>query len=521
MAEALGNFQLTELTELLTRLDVEHGECCTLSIAASLINSTNSAELMFGSAIIGPVELANLSWAGWMARTNRSTARIVADWQATGLQIDKWKTFTEARDGWLFHRFAIYSPDLLRKMAEWISALFAGDVEIPITEDHRIRLTTSCTSPLAMVRTFPYLNSPASALVQAVGRPTLGFLFRRNGRPITTPLPSEWELNGTPVSQPAYWLLGVSPESTDIDKPAEGIGLYVGRLETRAWLTEIRGNPGFITFDVGIGLDMSRVSLADLELSLEEYLRGDLVSARRIRLGDIELPAAAPSVSIRLPTLGSGLQRRVRLFDRDGVLVDATNRLSMVEQIQASFSLLDTSETTTVTVGSIQNLDLVQRLQRADEAENQFTTLLERGLANRIIDDPTTGLLRLQANLQYAIGHLDILDPYFGHAPADWMVLDQVSVHVRVLTNHGGNLTHPPAGTAARALSLNVRKWQNGKTAWHDRVYLWSGGGLTVGTSPSGLGKRVARLDRMGGTEATGWQQLFDSWWAGPEVVVL
>jgi len=64
-----------------------------------------------------------------------------------------------------------------------------------------------------------------------------------------------------------------------------------------------------------------------------------------------------------------------------------------------------------------------------------------------------------------------------------------------------------------------VRGWQQRSAAWHDRVYLWHEGGLSVGTSPSGLGKRVARVDRIAASEATGWQCMFDTWWSSPEAV--
>jgi hypothetical protein len=56
---------------------------------------------------------------------------------------------------------------------------------------------------------------------------------------------------------------------------------------------------------------------------------------------------------------------------------------------------------------------------------------------------------------------------------------------------------------------------------WHDRLYLWEDGGASVGTSPSGIGNRVTRIDRIGKAEALGWQALFDAWWAAPDVHVI
>ncbi len=158
-----------------------------------------------------------------------------------------------------------------------------------------------------------------------------------------------------------------------------------------------------------------------------------------------------------------------------------------------------------------------------------------------MIDDPDVGLPLLTGMLAGAREFLAVLDPYFGHQEIDWTVLKDVTVPVHVLTQHGKwneakaevkggpqrwqlnqKVKAPPPGTAARAPDLQVRTWRGHEeqrsAPWHDRVYLWQGGGLSVGTSPSGLGKRVARVDRLSGAEAAGWQALFDRWWASPDV---
>jgi hypothetical protein len=86
----------------------------------------------------------------------------------------------------------------------------------------------------------------------------------------------------------------------------------------------------------------------------------------------------------------------------------------------------------------------------------------------------------------------------------------------------------PPAALLERlaradkaAASLEARSWRGGTAPWHDRFYLWQGGGLSVGTSPSGLGKRVARIDRLNANEAAGWQNLFNTWWASADVAAV
>ena len=158
----------------------------------------------------------------------------------------------------------------------------------------------------------------------------------------------------------------------------------------------------------------------------------------------------------------------------------------------------------TVIVGGVQSVTLTQRLDRADRAEVQYRKLLEDGLQGRVIDDPVTGLPILTAMLNQAHGHLDVLDPYFGWDASDWQVLTLVPVPVRVLTGHGrydrnGNLTKQkviaPPSALSSTITIEVRSWRGGTPPWHDRMYLWDGGGATVGTSPSGIENRVARID--------------------------
>ncbi len=41
--------------------------------------------------------------------------------------------------------------------------------------------------------------------------------------------------------------------------------------------------------------------------------------------------------------------------------------------------------------------------------------------------------------------------------------------------------------------------------------------GSRSGTSPSGLGHRLARIDRLAGVEADRWRVQFELWWADPK----
>jgi hypothetical protein len=87
-----------------------------------------------------------------------------------------------------------------------------------------------------------------------------------------------------------------------------------------AWFSGVRaaGN-----VEAEITLAPGRASLGDLEVDLEEYAGDGLVQARRLRLADLALPGGSPQrVTVALPTLGPGLQRQLRLYDRAGRLLD-------------------------------------------------------------------------------------------------------------------------------------------------------------------------------------------------------
>lgn len=147
------------------------------------------------------------------------------------------------------------------------------------------------------------------------------------------------------------------------------------------------------------------------------------------------------------------------------------------------------------------------RLAALDAAEDAYTRLLTEGLERHILDSPQAALSALQGALQDAKDELLILDPYFGRDAADWQALDRVTVLVRVLTMHQRSasptkpavlIEAPDQANIQHLPQLRIRSWSQ-KAPWHDRAYLWTGGGLTVGGSPSGLGKRLMRMDRLSG----------------------
>jgi len=218
------------------------------------------------------------------------------------------------------------------------------------------------------------------------------------------------------------------------------------------------------------------------------------------------------------------------MHDRAGHLLDYCDITAFLSQIQINMTSTLGEETSTrrIEVGTLPDASTpVTRLASLDWAESEFTRLLTDGLDRRILADPAIALAAIQDALQTARDELLVLDPYFGHHAPDWSALKKVSVPVRVLTTHRQKATQATSKKPAQSRvvisaappadiqhlpGLRIRSWPP-PAPWHDRVYLWTGGGLTVGGSPSGLGKRLMRQDRLNPVEADAWRTRFEAWW--------
>ncbi len=272
--------------------------------------------------------------------------------------------------------------------------------------------------------------------------------------------------------------------------------------------------PELQTFDVRLGLDPSRVALWELVLDLEELNSdGDLVAARRVRLLDLELPEhGAEIVTVKLPTLGRRLTRRVRLFDLNGRLLDAAEAVRLFEQVQADLSVIGAASTS-IRLGDNSMPNLLRRLEALDRSEQEHIELLAAGMPQRIITNAADGRNTLAERLAAAREELLIFDPFFGKDAADWDLLRKVPVRVRVLTSGkiGAPLVRPGS------VQVTCRAWRHSKAhpvPFHDRGYVWRGGGLWVGTSPNHLGNRITLIDVMEPAVVARMTQLFESWWA-------
>jgi hypothetical protein len=310
---------------------------------------------------------------------------------------------------------------------------------------------------------------------------------------------------------PSRDLIGVhvTPEGV-VPGSATPVGLLVGRAERRAWIRESRGTGDFDSFLVDLGWDPTRISLADLELTHEELLQGEMVSATRVRLEDLDTSTvdALGVCSVALPSVGRRVAHGVSLHTVDGELLDRTGPYPLVERIEMKITA-NGSELPPVVSGVSDPLPaLDERMKRSAEVARDIEAVIRNGAQARIIADRGEALARLTAFLAGARGELLVLDRYFGQDINDWRLLDGVPVPVKVLTGK-------VAGTAP-TIAAHVEARFRPKAPLHERVYLWDGGGLSVGGSPTTFGQAPIRIARLRRAEVAEWRTVFEAEWQSP-----
>ena len=81
-----------------------------------------------------------------------------------------------------------------------------------------------------------------------------------------------------------------------------------------------------------------------------------------------------------------------------------------------------------------------------------------------------------------------------------------MNVPVRVLTGKiAGEIPDIPSHVKARFRP---------KARMHERVYLWDGGGLSLGGSPTTFGQAPVGISRLDAASAKAWRKRFDAMWA-------
>lgn len=497
---------LSDGRELDDRLGVSSEECVVVTAAA--FASEPHWKVAAASVLGGPLLMSQTSWVEW-----RTMSQAASHAHPIGLLLDRtshplasWKSFDHFENEWRFLRFDVVPSDF----PDWLDEIL-GSNRFLLPGGECLSIGTG--DPVRFGRALTHETSSTSRLAAGVGRPIIGGTFPLSD---LEDLPSmstakalhltrNWTIDGITISDAALALAGISsvssfrPDGSAYSSLASA--MLIGRVECVAWLGELRGAPDLDTFTVNVVRGSDRVMLWDLEVDIEERDEEGLVSARRLRLGDVELPAVdATAVQVALPTLGRGVTRRVRLFDRGGALLDGSDEFYIV--------------------GGGVPPALHDRLERIDRVDQEFASLLQAGAAGRIVAIGDDGVSKLAELLRAARGELSIFDPYFSSKSA-WDVLEAVPIPIRILTGSSG--VGPPQGTSMATPSIEVRRWAgSGRSPdFHDRAYLWDGGGLVVGTSPNGLGNRFALIDRLAPSTVTALLASFEKWWTSSDFITV
>lgn len=474
-------------------------------LSACAVPQGDGWRLMHGTLLVVPEACAAVSWGEWNRQHAGGRGPRIGPLPAS---------LSTVGDGWLMARAVMELPQADRWLAQLTRALEAAGTE-PATVDLDAvppvpALSAKLGAPKAMFRALPHVDAPAGSLLAALGRPAQALLWRDETESAGRfPAPQNVEVADQTSFVPSLDLTGihVAPDGwTETPR-----GLLVGRAERRAWLREGRGDGKFESFLVDVGWDPTRISLPDLELTHEELLDGELVLESRLRLEDLDTRKVDDLglCTITLPTVGRSVAHGVALHVVDGELLDRSGPYPLVERAQIDITVNGEELPPVVTGISDPPPELDERMQRAAQVATELERVVRNGVQARMIADRQMALERLTDLLKTARRELLVLDRYFGQSGADWRLLDDVPVPTRVLC---AKLEKDHVPTIAAHVSARVRS----KAAIHERIYLWDGGGLSVGGSPTTFGQGPVRITRLRQAEVDEWRTIFEVEWQSP-----
>ena len=485
---------LDELTERLAPLPSER-----VVVSALLAAHDDAWALSHASLILGPPAMGLLSWSDW-ARQERAHEASV---DPAGLP----PSVALHHDGLL----AVRQNVTLTQGARWLERTLADGANPTLGDVPAAKAKLRPSRAPALAR--PRNATPASRFVLRTARPVVGFLFRLDEAPAVE-APERWPIDTQDVL--THQLLGINVPTAAAGPHSQSAppGVFLGRLSRRAWLAHVAYRREEELLHVWLRLESRRADPHELELEVQEHIEGDLADSRRLRLADLRLPARVQGrLSLQLPTLGRGIERTVRLYHRDGELLDELVAFNLVERIEGRLTA-NGSTTATIVAGETRPpADVGERLDDLRRVEEQYRSWLGRGAQRRLIAG-RDARDELKRRLQRASDELLIIDPFFGGDEADWELLYAVNTPVRVLT--GWRAKSP----SVRRPDVEARKWTRDPTPFHDRFYLWgSHSGINVGASANGLsGARLFRIDELSGAEVRALRERFEGWWRSPHV---
>lgn len=482
-------------------LAIDPEEAIVLSAIYETVNDRPT--LMAASLLAGPPEIAASGWPGWRLAEGFKP-------QPAGDILSIPAEFVVELEGAVVGRAIVDPADAYR----WLRAALEQGVAPSVGS---LPDAAAALGPApAPIRVGTHSQTEAGKLATWLARPIMGFHFPRTTDAKELRPGRSWTVAGLESFNPAMDLLGIAWfDQKQGDDPA---GLLLGRFERRAWLVSQRLVPEHDLYTVQLGIEPDRADLADLEIQIEELLADELIFGEHLRWEDTDIREALEvlygpkpvtgrlEIGLALPTLGRGMKRAVRLNHRDGTLLDEWRSFNIVEAISITM-VVNEIEQLPIEIGERRApQDLVGLLGAVERVRSQYATLRREGAHNRIFDDVAEGRKALRAILERADGELLVVDPYL----RDWDLLSNLDgPQPRVLI--GADVDPPPASFPGR-----VGQWRTGLAPFHDRFFLWEGGGVSVGTSAGAIRNRLFRIVRMGAAESEELRSRFALWWSDP-----
>jgi len=482
-------------------LAIEPEEAVVLSAVYDVTDA--GPMLMAASLLLGPPTIATIGWPEWRAAEGfKPTPRP----ELVSLPA----AFVVELEGAIAGRTTMPQPEAYA----WLRSVLEEGVSPSAGSLPEAR--ASLAPARAPIRVCTHSQTVAGDLATWLARPITGFHFPSEAQHADLTPPDNWVIGDEQIVATAIDLLGMSWfENKQGEDPS---GLLFGRFERRAWLLSQRLVPEHDLYTVQIGIERDRADLADLEIEVAEQADEELVFAEHLRLEDTDIREALQvlygprpttgrlETGVALPTLGRGMKRSVRLNHRDGMLLDEWQSFNIVESISVNL-IVNGSEQPPITIGGRRNpQELVALLGAVERVRSQYATLRREGTHNRIFDDLAEGRAALRAILERAHGELLVVDPYF----RDWALLENLGGQPpRVLI--GSGVDPPPPSFTGR-----VARWRERLAPFHDRFFLWEGGGVAVGTSAGAVRDRLFRIVRTGAAESDVLRWRFALWWSDP-----
>jgi hypothetical protein len=484
----------------------ERDERVVLSVCAARTKPKTAWTLVHGTMLLVPEACAGASWPEWLDREGdslgpRPDPPLPAETTVSG-------------HGWALARRLL----TIDEASSWLAGAWT-EIEqsqrvtlpaIPEIDD----LGAELQVPAALARSIPNIDSPTASLIAGLRRPIDGLLFPTE-QIVPVEIPNIIKVGGSRSFTPSRDVAGIHITQTWVDpRLATAGGLLVGRAERRAWLRGGCGKGDYKTFIAKIGWEPDRIDLMDLEITHTERLGEDVVHDARLPIGELGLDDVDLSgvIDIELHSSGRRVSHELCLRTRNGVFLDCSGPYPLVEGFQVRVSIAGGEATPAVTQAPPVAPGLTARLDRSIEIEAALERIRRQAATRRILRRKEETVEQLLRQLRRARGELLIMDRFFGQAETDWAMLAELPIPIRVLT--GKLLRDDEEAIVPVPVAESVSVKHRTKAPFHDRVYLWDAGGVTIGGSPTTFGQATLRLAPLSPHESEILRGEFEEHWA-------